>query len=123
MASSDEQVEVLKLLTEDIQSHREYIQRLYRNAAVVGGAGLLLAVAVGTWFLGRELNAAILQHSIDEQLIKKMDALLDNRSEGLVSTISEKTNEATASALEKISGAADEAGDKAREEIASTSET
>lgn len=120
-SSSVGRKDVLDVLTEDIQSHREYIQKLYRTAAVVGGTGILLAVAVGTWFLGRELNAAILQYSIDQQLIAKMDELLENRSEEEVAKISVATEEATQSALEKINSATTDAGRIAQTEIGATS--
>ncbi len=123
MADPDRDVDVLKLLTEDIQAHREYIQNLYRNAAVVGGAGLLLAVTVGTWFLGRQLDASILQHGIDKALIQKMDGLVDQRASRLINEINDKTEAATSSAIASIGLAAERAGNTAREEITSSSES
>lgn len=116
-SSSVARKDVLEVLTEDIQSHREYIQQLYRNAAIVGGFGILLAVAVGTWFLGRELNSAILQYSIDQQLEEEMARLLENRSATEVAKIATATEQATDNALERIGLATKEAGDDARNSI------
>ena len=34
--------EVIELLTEDVQKHREYIQKLYRNAAITASVAIVL---------------------------------------------------------------------------------
>ncbi|MCG7500163.1 hypothetical protein MHO82_25200 [Vibrio sp. Of7-15] len=60
--------DVIKLLTEDIQSHREYIHRLYRSAFSVGAVIVAIGVGLAYWVLGKQLDARVFEYRIVESL-------------------------------------------------------
>ncbi|MCC2606975.1 hypothetical protein [Planctobacterium marinum] len=60
--------EIIKILTEDIQSHREYIHRLYRSAFAVGAVLVTIGIGLGYWILGKQLDAKVFEYRIVESL-------------------------------------------------------
>ncbi len=71
--SADHENALLKLLTEDIQSHRDYIHRLYRSAFTVGAVLVAIGVGLGYWILGKQLDAKVFEYRVVESLKKRAD--------------------------------------------------
>ena len=66
--SDDVRTDVVKLLTEDIQAHRDYIQKLYRSAATVGGIIVAAGAGLAYWILGEQLDAKVFEYRIVDAL-------------------------------------------------------
>ena len=60
--------DVVQLLTDDIQAHRDYVQKLYRNAATVGGVIVAAGVGLAFWILGEQLDAKVFEYRIVDAL-------------------------------------------------------
>ena len=71
----DKSNEIIKLLTEDIQAHRDYIHRLYRSAFTVGAVLVALGVGLGTWILGKQLDAKVFEYRIVDALRKSAEMI------------------------------------------------
>ncbi|MCL6286207.1 hypothetical protein M3P21_22200 [Ruegeria sp. 2012CJ41-6] len=108
---------ILEILTEDIQAHRDYVQRLYRNAFYVGGIGLAAGVGLAIWVLGERLDSSILQHRIDEKLVAKVNLLTDDRVGDAEAEISKAAIAATSDAKIEIEAAANSAKKDARDDV------
>jgi hypothetical protein len=67
--------EIIKILTEDIQSHRDYIHRLYRSAFTVGAVLVSIGVGLGYWILGKQLDAKVFEYRIVESLRQRADVI------------------------------------------------
>jgi len=87
---------ILKVLTEDIQSHRDYVQRLYRNAFSVGAVLVAVGIGLGYWILGKQLDAKIFEyrivesykHSLEERVKVAVANTVDsNEIQGNISTL------------------------------------
>lgn len=68
MPGSEETNLTIKILTEDIQAHRDYIHRLYRSAFVAGAVLVTAGVGLGYWVLGKQLDARVFEYRIVESL-------------------------------------------------------
>lgn len=105
--TSEEKLEVVKLLTEDIQSHRDYVQRLYRNAVLIGGSVLLLIAVLGTWLLGERYDESLLRTVVNNELRAEVDRLREEQTQILENELAESTSAATAGAQTDIISAAE----------------
>lgn len=117
-SSSVARKDVLEVLTQDIQAHREYIQKLYRNAFYVGGVGLAAGIGLGIWILGERLDSSILQHRIDEKLEAKVEKITQDHLNDAEGDIQESASNAVAAAQNTLSSFADQESEKAKDQIA-----
>lgn len=115
--ASDEELEVIKLLTEDVQSHRDYVQRLYRNAVLIGGSVLLLIAVLGTWLLGERYDESLLRTVVNNELRGEVDRLREEQTKLLEQELSTSMQSATEDAQESIISAADESKAQAISEL------
>lgn len=112
--NSNGDLQVLKILTEDVQAHREYIHKLYRNALWVGG--LVIAAGVGfiVFTMGNQLDARILEYRIDEVLKKKVDELTNIKIADATTSIQESADKTKFDAQTEIKSAGDRVKNEAR---------
>lgn len=98
---------VIALLTEDVQKHREYIQKMY-----LGALGLLLPVfAAVIWFTGNRLETDFINHLLDQEVQGQIDGLIEQQSGFYVSrqveSILEDEREAFANEVQNQASAAE----------------
>ncbi len=118
MADQDNNLsgDILKLLTEDIQSHREHVQKLYRNAVWIGGVVIAGGISLVVFALGEQIDARILEYRIDVALEERVKKLTQTHLEDAKKTISEEAKIVEDIAVNKI----DEVGQAAQTKAINT---
>lgn len=101
-----DQKEMLAILTEDIQSHRNYVQTLYRNALYVGGGVALGGFALAGWLIGNEFDATIFRYKLNDKIDDVVGVFVDARVKD-AETIFEKADKLVENAEAKITDATD----------------
>ena len=113
MAGGDLEKEVLELLTKDIKDHRDYIQRLYRNAFVIGGTALVISLGVVYWFLGAQFDSKVIDYFVDKRVTERIDIIASDKTEEAESNIRSATIKAQEIAEADIERAINIAKEKA----------
>lgn len=55
-------MELVRLITEDLNKHREYVQKLYTRAFIAGGVIVGTVLAIGVWFLSDRVNNELIHY-------------------------------------------------------------
>lgn len=74
-SDSDTNFDVVRLLTEDIQAHREYIQKLYLSAFAVGAVLFSIGLGIGYYVLGKQLDARVFEYRIVDSLRERAEQI------------------------------------------------
>lgn len=99
--------EIVELLTDDIQAHREHVQKLYRNAVWIGGVVIAAGVGLIVFSLGEQINAQILAYRIDEALQKRVETLTGEKVRDAEVEINKAAELIKTESIQKISAAGD----------------
>lgn len=113
--SKQTELEIIKILTEDIQAHRDYIQRLYRNAVWIGGVIVAAGIGLIVYTLGNQLNARIFEYRIDEALQNKVQEITKLHVDDAAQQIEAEADKAKMAAKADI----EETTEQAKEDVRS----
>lgn len=95
--SEEINLELLRLINDDLTKHRDYLHRLYTRALVTGAVMISAVLAVGIWFTGERLNTEIIKQLLDDKVNARVDALAKEHVNGLMKDVvrdaKEKANE------------------------------
>lgn len=73
--AGDSHASLIKLLVEDLQSHREHVQKLYRNAFIAGGVLAAIGVGLAFWLLGEQLDSRVFEYRIVDSLKQRAETI------------------------------------------------
>ena len=68
-------MELVRLLTEDLNKHREYVQKLYTRAFIAGGLIVTAVLGAGFWFLSDRVNNELIQYLVTKKVISIVEPL------------------------------------------------
>lgn len=71
----DVNVELIRLVNEDLAKHREYLHRLYTRVFVAGAVMISLALVAGVWLTAERLNSQLVKQLLDSKVSERVDAL------------------------------------------------
>lgn len=95
-------MELVRLLTEDLNKHRDYVQKLYTRAFIAGGLIVTAVLGAGFWFLSDRVNNELIQYLLTKKVTSIVEPLANEEAARAFPEITEKAIGQAHKAVDKL---------------------